>query len=196
MSGHAPNGDARVRRRTARLTFPPPQPPGLSSVLERNIQALKARREREEAEATAEERIADAITRLTGSMLFVYLHLAFFGFWIIANLGWVPGVPKWDESFVVLAMMASVEAIFLSTFVLISQNRMSSAADKRADLDLQISLLAEHEITKLAALVSAIADHLGVEVKDEDELDEVKQDVSPEAVLDEIEEASLQTGNS
>jgi uncharacterized membrane protein len=165
-------------------------------VLERNIQALKARREREEAEATAQERIADAITRFTGSMLFVYLHLAFFGFWIIANLGWVPGVPKWDESFVVLAMMASVEAIFLSTFVLISQNRMSAAADKRADLDLQISLLAEHEITKLAALISAIADRAGVEVKGDDELDEVKQDISPEAVLDEIEEANLQAGSS
>ena len=196
MAGHPPNGDARVRRRTAGPTHPPPQPPGLSSVLERNIQALKARRGREEAEATAQERIADAITRFTGSMLFVYLHLAFFGFWIIANLGWVPGVPKWDESFVVLAMMASVEAIFLSTFVLISQNRMSAASDKRADLDLQISLLAEHEITKLKALVSAIADRVGVEVKGDDELDEVKQDVSPEAVLDEIEEASAQAVSS
>ena len=196
MAGHPPNGDARVRRRTAGPTHPPPQPPGLSSVLERNIQALKARREREEAEATGQERIADAITRFTGSMLFVYLHLAFFGFWILANLGWVPGVPKWDESFVVLAMMASVEAIFLSTFVLISQNRMSAASDKRADLDLQISLLAEHEITKLAALVSAIADRVGVEVKDDDELNEVKQDISPEAVLDEIEEASPQAGSS
>jgi uncharacterized membrane protein len=92
--------------------------------------------------------------------------------------------------------MASVEAIFLSTFVLISQNRMSAAADKRADLDLQISLLAEHEITKLTALVSAIADRVGVEVKGDDELDEVKQDVSPEAVLDEIEEASPQAGSS
>ena len=196
MAGHPPNADGRVRRRTAGPTHPPPQPPGLSSVLERNIQALKARREREEAEATAQERIADAITRFTGSMLFVYLHLAFFGFWIVANLGWVPGVPKWDESFVVLAMMASVEAIFLSTFVLISQNRMSAAADKRADLDLQISLLAEHEITKLAALISAIADRVGVEVKGDDELDEIKQDVSPEAVLDEIEEASPQAGSS
>ena len=94
MAGCPPNGDARVRRRTAGPTHPPPQPPGLSSVLERNIQALKARREREEAEATGQERIADAITRFTGSMLFVYLHLAFFGFWILANLGWVPGVPK------------------------------------------------------------------------------------------------------
>jgi uncharacterized membrane protein len=120
-------------------------------------------------------------------MLFVYLHLAIFGFWIIANLGWVPGVGKWDESFVVLAMWASVEAIFLSTFVLISQNRMAVVADKRADLDLQISLLAEHEITKLATLVAGIADHLGVQTHADPEIEEVKRDVAPEAVLDEIE---------
>jgi uncharacterized membrane protein len=145
-------------------------------------------------EATAEERVAEAITRFTGSMLFVYLHLAFFGFWIVANLGWIPGVPSWDPSFVVLAMMASVEAIFLSTFVLISQNRMSAAADKRADLDLQISLLAEHEITKLVALVSGIADRLGVRTEADAELDEIKQDVAPDTVLDEIEAAEPQAG--
>ncbi|AIB15424.1 membrane protein (plasmid) [Azospirillum argentinense] len=159
----------------------------MSAVLERNIQTLHQRREREEVEATAEERIADAITRFTGSMTFVYLHLAFFGFWIIANLGWVPGVPRWDPSFVVLAMIASVEAIFLSTFVLISQNRMSEVASKRADLDLQISLLAEHEITKLTALVSSIADHMGVKTDVDSDLDVIKQDVAPEAVLDQIE---------
>ena len=187
MDRHPPNGDGRVRRRTAGPTFPPPQPLGLSSVLERNIQALKARREREEAEATAQERIADAITRFTGSMTFVYLHLAIFGFWIIANLGWVPGVPRWDESFVVLAMWASVEAIFLSTFVLISQNRMAAAADKRADLDLQISLLSEHEVTKLVALVAAMADHMGIRTDVDEELEEITQDVAPEAVLDRIE---------
>ena len=122
-------------------------------------------------------------------MPFVYIHLAAFGFWIVANLGWVPGVPRWDESFVVLAMIASVEAIFLSTFVLISQNRMQAAADKRADLDLQISLLAEHEVTKLAALVSEIGKRLGVETEVDDELREIKRDVAPEAVLDEIDAA-------
>ena len=169
-------------------TAPPAQPPGLSSVLERNIQALQRRRRDEEDRASAEERIAEAITRFTGSMRFVYLHLAFFGLWIVANLGWVPGVPPWDGSFVVLAMMASVEAIFLSTFVLISQNRMAKTADKRADLDLQISLLAEHEITKLATLVAAIADRLEVRTEVDQELPEIKRDVAPEAVLDEIEE--------
>jgi uncharacterized membrane protein len=134
-----------------------------------------------------QEKIADRITRFTGSMGFVYLHLAGVGFWITANLGWIPGVPKWDESFVVLAMLASVEAIFLSTFVLISQNRMAAAADKRADLDLQISLLAEHEITKLATLVAEIATHVGVKTEVGADVAEIKQDVAPEAVLDEIE---------
>jgi uncharacterized membrane protein len=155
--------------------------------LERNIRLLQERRNRDEAEASTEERIAQAITRFTGSMPFVYIHVAFFGFWIVANLGWIPIVPKWDESFVVLAMWASVEAIFLSTFVLISQNRMQAAADKRADLDLQISLLAEHEITKLTALVSAMADKMDVHTGMETDLKEIARDIAPESVLDEIE---------
>src|SRR3954462_9979064 len=84
-------------------------------------------------------------------------------------------------------MVASVEAIFLSTFVLITQNRMAAAADQRADLDLQISLLAEHEITKLAAVVTDLAAKLGVENQTDREFQEVKQDVKPDAVLDRIE---------
>jgi uncharacterized membrane protein len=170
-------------------TYPPPPPHGLSPVLERNIRALQVRRQREEKEASVEERVADVITRFTGSMRFVYLHLAFFGFWIVANLGWVPGVTAWDPSFVVLAMIASVEAIFLSTFVLISQNRMAAAADKRADLDMQISLLAEHEVTRLVTLVSGITDRMGVKTEADADLEEITQDVAPEAVLDELEAA-------
>src|SRR4051812_26427990 len=98
-------------------TVAPPQPRGLTPALERNITALARRRRDEEARASADERLAQAITRFTGSMAFVYVHVALFGLWIIANLGWIPGVPAWDPSFVVLAMAASVEAIFLSTFV-------------------------------------------------------------------------------
>ena len=182
-----PNAASKAASPARAPTYPPPPASGLSTVLERNIRSLQERRQREEAEALAQEKIADAITRFTGSMLFVYIHLAIFGFWIVANLGWVPGVPKWDESFVVLAMIASVEAIFLSTFVLISQNRMQAAADKRADLDLQISLLAEHEVTKLATLVAAMAERMGIRTEVDEELGEIKQDVAPEAVLDEIE---------
>ena len=166
---------------------PPPAPDSLAPVLDRNIAVLRARRAAEEVKATLEERLAEGITRFTGSMRFVYLHLAVYGFWIVANLGWVPAVPRWDPTFVVLAMVASVEAIFLSTFVLISQNRMAAAADKRADLDLQVDLLAEHEVTRLIALVSQIAERLGVEGADQRELEELKRDIAPEAVLDKIE---------
>ena len=169
-------------------TRPSPRPPGLGSVLERNIRALERRRAREAAEASFEERLAATITRFTGSMRFVYLHLAMFGAWIVANLGVISGIPQFDPSFVILAMIASVEAIFLSTFVLISQNRMAALADKRAELDLQISLLAEHEVTKLIAIVSAIADRLDVETEVDKDIPELKQDVAPEVVLDEIEE--------
>jgi uncharacterized membrane protein len=181
---------ASVDQPKERPTFRPPQPSGLTPVLERNIRSMDDRRTREEAHATREERVAQAITDFTGSMKFVYLHLAVFGFWVLANLGLIPGIAPWDPSFVVLAMVASVEAIFLSTFVLISQNRISATADKRADLDLQISLLAEHEVTKIAELVSAMAQRMGVETARDPEIEEIKQDVAPEAVLDEIESTS------
>ncbi|MGE5537697.1 MAG: DUF1003 domain-containing protein [Gemmatimonas sp.] len=178
---HQPSRSPSADRRA---TVPPAK--GLTPVLERNIRSL-ARRQREElANATCEERLAERITAFTGSMPFVYLHLAVFGFWTLANIGLVPGVPAWDPSFVILATVASVEAIFLSTFVLISQNRAARAASKRADLDLHISLLAEHEITKLMALVSAIAARLDVRTEVDPEVPELKQDVAPEAVLDEI----------
>ena len=156
----------------------------LNSALLRNIEVLANRRQADAANAGRQERIADAITGFTGSMAFVYLHLVGFGFWITANLGWIPGVPRWDPSFVVLAMEASVEAIFLSTFVLISQNRMMSAADRRADLDLQINLLTEHEVTKLAAMVRAIAEKLDIPQAQDEEVREIEKDVAPEAVLD------------
>src|SRR3954465_4404904 len=168
-------------------TYQPPQPSGLTPVLERNIEALFKRRKREEQASSVQERAADAITRFTGSMRFVYLHVLIFGLWIVANLHWIPGIPAWDESFVVLAMVASVEAIFLSTFVLITQNRMAAAADQRADLDLQISLLTEHELTKMATLLSDMAKQMGVRTAVEDDLEEVKRDVAPDAVLDRIE---------
>jgi uncharacterized membrane protein len=169
---------------------PPPHPAGLSPVLERNIRSLTERRERERRTAPLQARAADAITRFAGSMVFVYLHLVVFGVWIAINSGLVrlPGIPRWDESFVILGTSASVEAIFLSTFVLISQNRMAALADKRADLDLQVSLLAEHEITKVIALTSAIAERLGIDTTRDTELHEMKQDIAPEAVLDEIEQ--------
>lgn len=170
-------------------TIPPPPPDSLNSSLRRNIDALRRRREHELANASVQERVASTITRFSGSMRFVYVHALAYGFWIAANLGWVPGVEPWDQTFVILAMVASVEAIFLSTFILITQNRMALAADRRAELDVQISLLAEAEITKLVELVSRIAERMDLPEAEQPEVEEMKRRVAPEAVLDAIEES-------
>jgi uncharacterized membrane protein len=164
----------------------------MARVVGRNIQALLARRQEDERNKGLQDRTADAITRFTGSMRFVYIHLAVFGLWIFINLGWLPIVEPFDPTFVVLAMVASVEAIFLSTFVLISQNRLNALADKRADLDLQVSLLTEHEITRLIQLVTAMARHMGLDESRNPELHELAHDVAPEKVLDEMEKHEQQ----
>ncbi|MBT2322334.1 DUF1003 domain-containing protein [Variovorax paradoxus] len=168
----------------------------VSAVIDRNIGALIERRRREKAATGAQDKIADAITAFAGSMKFVYLHLVLYGAWIVINLGWVPGIEKFDPTFVVLAMVASVEAIFVSTFVLVSQNRMAALADQRADLDLQISLLSEHEITRLVELASQVAQHMNVPAADNPELHELARDVAPEQVLDRMQETERKMRDS
>ncbi len=174
---------------------PRPEPGPFARIVDRNIVALLERRQLEDKRRGRQDRIADAVTRFTGSMTFVCIHLVLFGAWVATNLGWVPGLGalrNFDEGFTVLAMIASVEAIFLSTFVLISQNRMQAQADKRADLGLQVSLLAEHEITEILRMVRALAERNGVGRARDPELDELSQDVHPETVLAHIEAAEGQ----
>jgi uncharacterized membrane protein len=166
------------------------EPTHVNDVVERNIRALLLRRRADDAEKTFDERVADAVTRFTGSMKFVYIHLLLFGSWIAINLGWIPFIRPFDPTFVVLAMAASVEAIFLSTFVLISQNRMAALEAQRSDLDLQVSLLAEHEITRLITLVTAIAGKMDIAEARHPELLELARDVAPESVLQTMEETA------
>jgi uncharacterized membrane protein len=155
----------------------------MPETLQRNIEAMTDRAKEERSRATFSHRVAEHITAFTGSMTFVIVHLLLYSLWVAANVGVVPGLRGFDPNFGVLAMEASVEAIFLSTFVLISQNRMQEEADRRADLDLHINLLTEHELTKLATLVDRIAERL--EISDRDPaMEEVKHDVRPVAVLD------------
>lgn len=161
--------------------------PQTARIVHRNIDALLNRHADEEAKKKFEDKLADSVTRFSGSMLFVYIHLTLFGIWIAWNTGLL-GLKPFDSSLVILAMEASVEAIFLSTFVLISQNRANKKADKRADLNLQISLLAEHEITRLITLNSAMARKMGLENSfDDEEIAELSQDVQPEKVMETIE---------
>ncbi len=120
----------------------------------------------------------------------MYLHLAILIVWVVLNLGAIPAIPPWDPSFVILAMVASVEAIFLSTFVLINQNRMAELSERRAELDLQISLLNEHETTRLIEMMSALTERLKVSTPADDELPQLAQNVDPQAVMSQIEQVS------
>jgi uncharacterized membrane protein len=163
-----------------------------AATLRENVALLTARQHAEAHDALLGARIADRITAFTGSMKFVVLHVLVFGLWIIANLGAIPLVPQFDPSFVLLAMAASVEAIFLSTFVLISQNRMAAAADRRAELDLHVNLLAEQELTKLAELVARIATRLDIPV--DPQFHEIRKPVGTSQVLDMLDEGKREAG--
>ena len=167
----------------------PADTPGLDAVLERNIQALLERRREEEAATTAHQGFATAIGRFIGSFGFVYTHLVLFGLWLLANTIGLPAFPVFDPELFYMATFAAVEAIFLTTLVLINQNRMSAAADKRAELDLQINLLTEYEVTRMLHLVSAVAERLNVCSEVDEEIERLKQDVEVAAVLDKIESA-------
>lgn len=161
---------------------------GMANVVTRNIEALLERRQAEERAKGFQERLADSITAFTGSMTFVYIHLVLVGLWIIVNEGLLPFIRPFDPTYVILASAASVEAIFLSTFVLISQNRMQALADRRAELNLHISLLAEHEVTRIIALLTAVGEKMGVEESKNPELEELSKDVRPEKVLDKMDQ--------
>jgi len=162
--------------------------PRLAPVVERNINTILELRQEMERSRCLQERVADAITAWSGSMLFVYVHVIWFGLWIVINLH-LTRFPAFDPyPFGLLTMIVSLEAIFLATFVLISQNRQATVDAQRNDLDLQVDLLAEYEVTRVLALVDAIADHLGLDVGKDPELDDLKQDTEPEALVQEMQQ--------
>jgi uncharacterized membrane protein len=166
--------------------------PLLSQVIERNIRTITRLRLQTARERQVQDRLADAITSFSGSMLFVYIHIFWFGAWLLVNTGHV-GIPPFDPfPYGLLTMIVSLEAIFLSTFVLISQNRFSDEADRRAELDLQIGLLAEHEITRVLHMLDAIQDKLGIENDADSDLADLEKETRPEDVLAEIDRVHRQ----
>lgn len=165
--------------------------PALSRVVVRNIRTIIDLRLKAERKRGVQDRIADAITSFSGRMLFAYVHIVWFGVWIILNTGRV-GIPPFDPfPYGLLTMVVSLEAIFLSTFVLISQNRLSAEAEHRADLDLHIGLLTEHELTRVLQMLDTIQGKLGIPNDQDSELADLEMETKPEDVLAEIERLEL-----
>lgn len=161
--------------------------PSRSKVLEQNIRTLAYLRLQASRLRGVQDRLADAITTFSGRLVFVYVHIVWFSLWILLNIGRMR-VPPFDPfPYGLLTMVVSLEAIFLSTFILISQNRLSEAAESRANLSLQIGLLTEHETTRVLQMLDVIQDKLGIDNDEDSALADLKMETKPEDVLAEIE---------
>jgi uncharacterized membrane protein len=161
--------------------------PVASAAIE-NIDAIVRLEEEFLSRRTMWDRIADAVAAFSGSIVFVGLHLAGFVAWFVVNLGWIPGIRPFDPyPFILLAMGVSCEAVLLSTFVLMKQNRMSRRAEQRDQLHLQVALLAEKELTKVLQGQRKISEHLGVaEVAQDPESCELSEHTAVDSLAREL----------
>jgi uncharacterized membrane protein len=135
-----------------------PSQENIASIAKLEEEALERR--------TPAERASDSIVKLVGSTAFLLLHLLLVITWAALNLNVIPGVKAFDPfPFGILALIVSSESVFLTIFVLISQNRMARAAERRSHLDLQVGMLAEQELTMVLQMLNKLCEHAGVDVK-------------------------------
>lgn len=120
---------------------------------------------------TNSEKIADYFTKTFGSLSFALIHIFWFFIWMVWNLGWLENLKPFDPfPFGLLTMIVSLEAIFLAVFVLISQNRAAKIDKLRSEVDLQINMIAEQEITKIISLLSVLMEKQGIDIKNDPEI--------------------------
>lgn len=155
---------------------------------QKNIETIIRLEEEEMNRRTLGERVSDVLTRYMGSMSFVVFHVLLFTVWFAVNLGLV-GIEPFDPfPFGILTLIVSAEGVLVAIFVLVSQNRMSRIANHRAHLNLQISLLAEQETTKLLQKVQSIVDRLGIETERDKELQQLSQETHLETLAKELQQ--------
>ncbi|HEV2707783.1 MAG TPA: DUF1003 domain-containing protein [Pyrinomonadaceae bacterium] len=132
-----------------------------------NVEAIAQLELKELHRRSAGEKVSDVFVSLMGSMPFLLFHILWFVAWFTINLHFIPGIASFDPfPFGILTLIVSSEGVFLAIFILISQNRMTRQSDKRAHLDLQVSMLAEQEMTMMLRMQRKVCEHLGVEVDD------------------------------
>ena len=153
---HEGSKRANGKRRSSAEEITTPLASNVTAISEMELAAARER--------TKGERFAQRVARVIGTGTFALMHAIVFAVWIVLNTGIVPGfLPRDPYPFPLLTFLVTLEMIFLSIFVLISQNRITRNADRRAMLNLQIGLLAEQESTHALRLLERIAARLGVE---------------------------------
>ena len=154
----------------------------------RNVETVMRLEEGTQAEQSRFERVADAITNFCGSMRFVAFHVVWYGVWIIGNTA-LPPDRRWDPfPFALLTLVVSLEAIFLSAFILISQKRDALLSERRAELDLQVNLLSEQENTKVLELLKKIGQKVGVDLTNDPDIEALEEATRPERLLQQIDQ--------
>ncbi|MCW3100750.1 MAG: hypothetical protein JWL77_6368 [Chthonomonadaceae bacterium] len=159
-----------------------------------NVEAISKLEHAASAKRTRGDVIADVIANFCGRITFVWVHIAWFGLWIPINT--LPHIKHFDPfPFQFLTLVVSLEAIFLTTFVMISQNRQGKIADRRNHLDLQINLLAEQENSKMLAMLEAIMQHLNVPEEDP-EVRILEEVTRPDKMMEQIQQVMEAEGQS
>jgi uncharacterized membrane protein len=155
-----------------------------------NIEAIAKLEQDALEERSAAEYLSDIITRITGSIGFVIFHVLLFAFWFAVNLDFIPGVSAFDPfPFGILTLIVSAEGVFLSIFILISQNRITRQADRRAHLDLQINLLTEREITLMLRMQKILCEHFGLEYENaREETNRLMEEMNVENLVSQLAE--------
>lgn len=156
----------------------------LADETHKNVNRVIAIERAQKSNRTVAEKIAESVAGFFGSVLFVWIHIIWFGAWISVNT-LVPGLQFDPYPFTFLTLVVSLEAIFLSTFILISQNHETRLNERRNHLDLQINMLSEQENTKMIELLGMIAEKVGVSREDL-ELDIFQEEVKPEKLVEQI----------
>ena len=157
----------------------------VEQLTQKNVETVIRLEDAARDQRTPTDRLAEKIARFCGSMTFVWVHVVWFGGWIVLNL--VPGVPHVDPfPFTFLTLIVSLEAIFLSTFILISQNLDSRISERRSHLDLQLNLLSEQENTKMIAMLHAIAAKVGADLTQDPDLKALSEETQPERLIEQI----------
>jgi uncharacterized membrane protein len=123
-------------------------------------------------------KFADHLTSFFGSMEFFVVNLIIFVIWILINTGQIKGMEPFDPyPFILLVTFVSLEAIILSTIVLMSQSRSGLINSLREEIHLQVNLISEREITKVLQVLTKLAEKQGVDLKDDEELAEMLKNI-------------------
>jgi uncharacterized membrane protein len=154
-------------------------------LIARNVRRIADLETSIRATESLSDRIAARISSFCGSMPFVWVHAVIFGVWILLNTTILPK-PFDPYPFTFLTLVVSLEAIFLSTFIIITENRQERLGERRGQMDLQIDLLAEQESTKALQILQAIARKLDVDTSSDPTIEDLEKATEPEQLAKQI----------